>query len=94
MPEKQFEHLVIGLLSEYLDELLMLPLEKPRMAEIDADHEVKQKSHYRQYRDNQKPGDFFRRVSVVEDDDDDGADYEQRQKNRERNGDNGHFINI
>ena len=60
VPEKQFEHLVIGLLSEYLDELLMLPLEKPRMAEIDADNEVKQKPHYRQYRDNQKPGDFFR----------------------------------
>ena len=59
MPEKQFEHLVIGLFSEYLDELLMLPLEKPRMAEIDADHEVQQKPDYRQYRDNQKQGDFF-----------------------------------
>lgn len=59
MSEKQSEDLVIGLCSEYLNEFLVLLLEIPRVAEIDADHKIEKQSDYRQNGDNQKPGDFF-----------------------------------
>ena len=59
MSEKQSEDLVIGLCPEYLNEFLVLLLEIPRVAEIDADHKIEKQSDYRQNGDNQKPGDFF-----------------------------------
>ena len=85
MSEKETEYTLVGTLAENFNEFLVLVLEIPGLAEIDADHEIQQQADDRKQGDDEKPCYLLGRITVIENDDHYGTDYQQYQKNRKNN---------
>ena len=85
MTEEKSEYTFVSTFTENFYELLVLVLEIPGLSEIDADHEIQQQADDRKQGNDEKPCYLLGRITVIENDDHYGTDYQQYQKNRENN---------
>ena len=85
MTEEKSEYTFVSTFTENFYELLVLVLEIPGLAEIDADHEIQQQADDREQGNDKKPRYLFGRITIIENDDHYGTDYQQYQKNRKNN---------
>ena len=81
MTEEKSEYTFVSTFTENFYELLVLVLEIPGLAEIDADHEIQQQADDRKQGNDKKPRYLFGRITIIENDNHYGTDYQQYQKN-------------